>query len=103
MVHEGVVVSVCESEVVEYLVLGADGIVSLCTAGTVVPGECHGAPAVVEVDRQHELVLHHVADDGGHLRLAVLQLQLLAQVGPVRETSVEVLLVTLYISDRKNI
>ena len=94
--HVGVVVSVGESQLVENVILGADSVGPVSAGRAVVPGEGDGAHPVVIIDRQDEPVLHHVLHHGGHLRLpvlAVLQPELLAQVGPVRKTSVEVLLV----------
>ena len=93
-VHEGVVVSVGERQLVEDLVLAADSVGLLGAAGAVVPGEGDRGPAVVVIHREDEPVLHDVTDHGSHLGLPdlpLLQPQLLPQLGPVGETSVEVL------------
>ena len=117
-VHEGMVVSVVKGEVVEGGVLGTHGVGGVRAGGAVVPGEGHHGPAVVEVGGENEavvvtllsilrvtistiycppcplLVLGEVPDDGGHLGLRGLALQLpeaAAELRPVGEAAVEVL------------
>ena len=84
------VVSVGEREVIEGVVLLTHRVLGVRAGRAVVPGEGHHAPPVVEVGREDEVVGGQVADDGGHLRLPVLQEDVSTQRGPVWEASIEV-------------
>ena len=57
--HEGVVVSVGEGQVVEYLVLGADSVGLLSAGRTVIPGEGHCTPTIMVVNRQDETAVKY--------------------------------------------
>ena len=57
--HEGVVVSVGEGQVVEYLVLGADSVGLLTAGWTVIPGEGHCTPTIMVVNRQDETAVEN--------------------------------------------
>ena len=98
------VVSVSERQLVEDVILGADGVGLVSAGRAVVPGEGDGGHTVVVIYGQNEPVLHHMLDHGGHLRLpvlGVLQPEVLAQVGPVGETPVEVLVRERVLSNPK--
>ena len=56
-VHEGMVVSVVEGEVVEGGILGTHGVGGVRAGRAVVPGEGHHGPAVVEVGGENEAVV----------------------------------------------
>ena len=59
------VVSVSERQLVEDVILGADGVGLVSAGRAVVPGEDHHRPAVVETGRQQEVVLPEILDYDG--------------------------------------
>ena len=93
-VHEGMVVSIAEGEVIERVVLLADRVLDVGAGGAVVPGEGDHGPAVVKVGGEDKVVGGQMTDDCSHLWLPVLEVDVQGtQRGPVREASVEVFVV----------
>ena len=72
-VHEGMVVSVAEGEVIERIVLITDRVLRVGAGGAVVPGECDHGPAVVEVGGEDKVIGGKMTDDCGHLWLPFLE------------------------------
>ena len=84
-------VGVGERQIIIHRVLRADRVKRLCAGGAVVPGEGEHRPAVMEVNRENEVVPMDPVHHGGHLRLPVLHRELGAEVAPVRKPTVQVL------------
>ena len=68
-VHEGMIISVSEGEVIEGGILRTDGVDVVGAGGAVVPGEGHHGPAVMEVDRENKVITRQMLHHCGHLRL----------------------------------
>ena len=78
-VHEGMVVSVAEGEVIEGVILLTHRVLGVSAGGAVVPGEGDHGPAVVEVHREDKVVAQQVSHDSLHLRLRGLRRQFLSK------------------------